>query len=165
MCNPLQFRFTTPMERALLICGILLSIVHGFMIPTLFFIFGMALQHFADHYNTNRYFYCISDENINCSIVQYCSTASNQTDCCMDDTAECITNHTLLDKLDIITVLCVAIAIVTLASSWIHASIFHYLGNNQMTRIRKKLFQALISQDIKWFDVNESKEITSRMIE
>ena len=165
MYDPLQFRFTTPMERALLICGVLLSIVHGFMIPVLFFVFGMALQHFGDHYNTYRYFDCINDENINCDLVQYCSTASNQTDCCMDDSVECITSHTLLDKLDIITVLCVPIAIVTLASSCIHASIFHYVGNNQMPRIRKKLFQSLVSQDIKWFDVNEPKEITSRMTE
>ena len=52
-----------------------------------------------------------------------------------------------------------------LANSWMHASIFHYVGSNQMLRIRKRLFQSLINEDIKWFDVNESKEITSRMIE
>ena len=153
------------MERALLICGFLLSIVHGCMIPVLFFVFGMALQHFGDHYNTYRYSHCIGDENINCSFVRYCSTVSNPTNCCLDDSIKCITNHSLLSKLDIITVLCIPIAIVTFASSWIHASIFHYVGSNQMPRIRKKLFQSLVSQDIKWFDVNESKEITSRMIE
>ena len=146
-------------------CGILLAVINGLMVPTVMVIFGMALQHFGDHYNTYRYFDCINDENSNCSLVQYCSTASNQTDCCIDDSIECITSHTLLNKLDIITVLCIPIAMVALASSWIHASIFHYVGNNQMLRIRRTLFRSLISQDIKWFDVNESKEITSRMTE
>ena len=145
--------------------GILLSALQALMVPALMLIFGMALQHFADHYNTYRYFHCIQDEDIKCSSVQHCSRASNETNCCLDDSNKCITGHVLLQKMDILTVLCIVIGIVMFASSWVHASIFHYVGNNQMLRIRKKLFESLVNHDIKWFDINESKEITSRMTE
>ena len=148
-----------------MICAILLSALHALMIPTLMVVLGKALQHFADHYNTAEYFNCIHDGHINCSSVQYCSTASNETDCCMSDAVKCVTNDLLLQRMDILTVLCIVIGIVMLASSWMHASIFHYVGSNQMLRIRKRLFQSLVNQDIKWFDVNKSKEITSRMTE
>ena len=148
-----------------MICAILLSAWNSLMIPTLMVVLGRALQHFADHYNTAEYFNCIHDGHINCSSVQYCSIASNETDCCISDSVKCVTNDLLLQRMDILTVLCILIGIVMLASSWIHASIFHYVGSNQMLRIRKRLFQSLINQDIKWFDVNESKEITSRMTE
>ena len=135
------------------------------MIPTLLVIFGIGLQYFGNHYNTYRHFHCINDRNVNCSLVQYCSQAGNRTDCCMDDSVECTTNHLLIQKLDIITVLCVPIAVVMFASSWIHASIFHHVGNNLIARIRRKLFQSLLYQDIKWFDVSDPKELTSRMTE
>ena len=148
-----------------MIIGIMLSTLHTLMFPVLMVVFGMALQHFADHYNTFRYFRCIQDEHINCSSVHHCSSASNETNCCLDDLNECISDHVLLQKMDILTVLCIAIGMVIFASSWVHAAIFHYVGNNQMLRIRKKLFQSLVNQDIKWFDLNQSKEITSRMIE
>ena len=160
-----QFKFSTSSERALMICAILLSAWNSLMIPILMVILGMALQHFADHYNTAEYFNCIHDGHINCSAVQYCPTTSNGTDCCMSDSAKCVTNDLLLQRMDILTVLCAVITIVMLASSWMHASIFHYTGSSQMLRIRKRLFQSLVNQDIKWFDVNDSKEITSRMIE
>ena len=148
-----------------MICAILLSAWNSLMIPTLMVILGMALQHFADHYNTAEYFSCIHAGHINCSAVHYCPITSNGTDCCMSNSAKCVTNDLLLQRMDILTVLCAVIAIVMLASSWIHASIFHYTGSNQMLRIRKRLFQSLVNQDIKWFDVNDSKEITSRMTE
>ena len=148
-----------------MICAILLAALSSLMIPTLMVILRMALRHFADHYNTAEYLSCIDDKQINCSSIHYCSTASNGTNCCMSDLVKCVTNDLLLQRMDILTVLCVVIGIVMLASSWMHASIFHYTGSNQMFRIRKRLFQSLVNQDIKWFDVNDSKEITSRMIE
>jgi len=147
-----------------MIVGILLSALHALLIPTLLLIFGMAIQHFGDHYNTFGYFHCIqSDDNITCSVVQLCSNVSNQRGCCMDDTFECINNNTLLEKLDVITVLCIITGVFLFIFSWIHASIFHYVGNNQMLRIRKQLFRSFVNQDITWFDLNESREITSRM--
>ena len=150
-----------------MICAILLATLSSLMTATLMVIFGMALQHFADHYNTAEYFNCIHAGHINCSAVQYCPTTSNGTNCCMSDIVKCVTNDLLLQRMhmDILTVLCAVIGIIMLASSWMHASIFHYTGSNQILRIRKRLFQSLVNQDIKWFDVNDSKEITSRMIE
>lgn len=143
----------------------MLSGIHALTIPTLLVIFGMGVQHFADHYNTLRYIRCINNEYIKCSVVEHCSTTSNQTDCCMNSMTECITNNSLLQKMNIITVYCIAIGIVLFATSWMHASIFRCIGNSQMMKIRKKLFRSLVNQDITWFDVNESKEITSRMTE
>lgn len=135
------------------------------MFPTLMVMFGLALEHFGDHYNTHRYFDCIQDERINCSSVQHCSTASNETDCCMDSSVKCVTNNSLLQRMDTITVLCIVIMVFTFITSWIHPSIWHYVGNNQILRIRQRLFQSLVNQDIKWFDINEPREITSRMTE
>ena len=148
-----------------MIAGILLATLHALLMPTLLVIFGIAIQYFSDHSNTFSYFHCIQSDNISCTVVQLCSNVSNQTSCCMDGSFQCINNHMLLEKLDIITVLCIITGVALFTFSWMHASIFHYTGNNQMLRIRKKLFSSLVNQDITWFDVNESREITSRMTE
>jgi len=39
------------------------------MMPSLLFVFGIAVQYFADHYHTGNYFNCLYKENINCSII------------------------------------------------------------------------------------------------
>ena len=94
-----------------MICPILLSALHALMIPTLMVLLGKALQHFADHYNTAEYFNCIHDGHINCSSVQYCSTASNETVCYMSDSVICVTNDLLLQRMDILTAHCIVIGI------------------------------------------------------
>jgi len=133
------------------------------MMPSLMFVFGIAVQYFADHYHIGKYFNCLYRENINCSIIIYCS--DNQTNCCLCNQFSCIDNDALLHNLDFITLYCIIIGIVVFFTGWAHAAIFRFIGDRQMLAIRKIVFRSIILQDIGWFDVNETSEITSRMTE
>lgn len=144
--------------------GLLMATVHAAAMPTLMFVFGIALKYFAGHYHTANYFKC-SHDIINCSIIARCSSADNQTGCCIYDQFSCVSNDTLLQNLDMITVCCIIILIVVFISGWVHAAIFRFTGEQQMVEIRKRLFKSIILQDIGWFDVVETSEITSKMTE
>lgn len=132
--------------------------------PALMFVFGIAVRYYAGHYHTDKFFHCVQD-NINCSDIIFCSNPSNETSCCFHDQFDCVTNNTLIHLLDQITLYCLTIAIVVFFSAWAHGAIFHYVGEKQMLEIRKRLFRSIIMQDIGWFDVVETAEITSKMTE
>ena len=144
--------------------GLLMATVNATAMPMLMFVFGIAVKYFAGHYHTVNYFKC-SQENVNCTNITHCSSVDNQTNCCIYDQFSCITNDTLLQHLDIITVWCIVILIVVFISGWAHAAIFRYTGEQQMLEIRKRLFRSIVLQDIAWFDVVETSEITSKMTE
>lgn len=163
----LQFRFTSPQDRVMIIIGLILATVHATAMPTLMFVFGIAVRLFADQYHTSNYFDCLHEEQrVNCSAILYCSDIGNQTDyCCLYDQFKCVGNDKLLENLDLITWYCVIITIVVFFSGWAHATIFHFIGDRQILEIRKILFRSIILQDMGWFDVVETSEITSRVTE
>lgn len=148
-----------------MIIGLLLATVHAAAMPVLLFVFGIAVEDYAGQYHTRRYFRCLNEPNINCSTVVYCSNADNETHCCIHDQFGCVSNDTLLHTLDFITLYCVIITIVVFFTGWGHTTIFHYIGDQQMLEIRKRLFRSIILQDVGWFDVTETAEITSNMTE
>lgn len=149
-----------------MLIGLLLAALHATAMPALMFVFGIAVDHFANHYHTGNYFNCLQEDVYNCNHnIIYCSNADNQTNCCIHDQFECVSNTTLLHKLDLITLYCVIITIVVFCSGWTHATIFHFIGDRQMIEIRRRLFRSIILQDIGWFDVVETSEITSKMTE
>lgn len=127
----------------MMIIGLLLATVHAHMMPALMFVFGSALRYFAGYYHTVRYFRCLHD-NVNCSIIMHCSAADNQTDCCLYDQFDCVNNGKLLHNLDLITVYCIIIGVIVFFTSWAHGAIFHYIGDQQMLEIRKRLFRSII---------------------
>ena len=145
--------------------GLLLATVHAAAMPALLFVFGNAVKHFAGHYHTRQYSRCLSEQNISCSMVVHCSNADNETQCCIHDQFNCVSNETLLHTLDFITLYCIIITIAVLFTGWGHTTIFHYIGDRQMLEIRKRLFRSIILQDVGWFDVTETAEITSKMTE
>ena len=131
-----------------MVIGLLLATVHATAMPVLMFVFGIAVKHFADHYHTSKHFRCLNDQNINCSMIVHCSNADNETNCCINDQFDYVSNDTLLQTLDFVTLYCVIITIVVFFSGWAHAGIFHYIGDQQMLEIRKRLFRSIILQDI-----------------
>ena len=106
-------------------------------------IFGVAIQHFGDHYNTNNIFHC--GEISNCSAMLYCSNVSDKSHCCLDDSFNCVIDASLLEQLDLVTLYCVIIGVVMFTSSWIHTSIFHYFGW-QILEIERDCFAPLLTR-------------------
>ena len=133
--------------------------------PVLLFVFRIAVKNFADNHHTSNYFRCLNEQNSNCSAAIYCSSADNNTNCCIYDQFDCVSNNALLHVLDFVTLYCIIIAVVVFFSGWGHSAIFHYIGDKQMFEIRKRLFRSIILQDVGWFDTNDTAEITSKMTE
>lgn len=148
----------------MMIIGLLLATIHATTMPALMFVFGIAVKYFAGHYHTDKYYKCLY-QNVTCSNVIHCSNPDNQTDCCLYDQFNCVSNDELLQNLDLITVYCIIIGIVVFFSGWAHAAIFHFIGDQQMLEIRKRLFRSIILQDIGWFDAIGTSAITSKMTE
>ncbi|XP_065884365.1 ATP-dependent translocase ABCB1-like isoform X2 [Dysidea avara] len=160
------FRFATPSDYTYLLIGLSLCIINGLAVPTLWVIFGFALDNFANHQISFDYFYCINQFTINCSNVFYCSAITNQTRCCFDDSSyECIETDQFLQNMDYLTIFIIVCGFAVFFFGTGHSIFYRYVGSRQVLEIRKKLFSSIIQQDMEWFDSIATEEITSRMTE
>ncbi|KAJ3261916.1 Multidrug resistance protein 1 [Chytriomyces hyalinus] len=55
------------------------------------------------------------------------------------------------------------IGFTVIASAWIQMSTFIWAGENQAKLMREKYLQAVLSQDMAWFDKTQTGEVTTRM--
>lgn len=49
--------------------------------------------------------------------------------------------------------------------SFINIYLFNYTSKNQIFRVRKKFFKSILHQDISWYDVINSGELSTRLTE
>uniref|UniRef100_A0A8C6YPP8 Phosphatidylcholine translocator ABCB4-like n=1 Tax=Nothoprocta perdicaria TaxID=30464 RepID=A0A8C6YPP8_NOTPE len=137
----LQFRYSSCMDKLLMILGTILAIAHGTSLPIGMIIFGDMTDSFVISANTT-----IPD---NFSAVNITSDFLTKLE---DD----MTRYAYYYS---------GIAAGVLIAAYVQTSFWTLAAGRQVKKIRKQFFHAIMRQEIGWFDVNDVGELNTRLID
>ena len=120
-----------------MLVGATSGLCHGATFVSFLIMFGTSIDEFVD--------YTVCRQNlINCSESE-----------AADD---------LIDKINypIIVYFCV-LGILAQGFAWLQITLFQFSSERQVRKIRRLFFHAVLRQEISWFDVHSSGELSSRL--
>ena len=123
-----------------MLIGAISGLCHGVTFILLFVAFGTALDEFVE--------YTVCRNNLaNCSESDLDAAADN-----------------LIDEINypIVVYLCV-LGILAQCFAWLQTMLFRFSSERQIKRIRILFFRSILRQEIGWFDVHLSGELSSRL--
>ncbi|XP_025895227.1 phosphatidylcholine translocator ABCB4-like isoform X2 [Nothoprocta perdicaria] len=135
------FRYSSCMDKLLMILGTILAIAHGTSLPIGMIIFGDMTDSFVISANTT-----IPD---NFSAVNITSDFLTKLE---DD----MTRYAYYYS---------GIAAGVLIAAYVQTSFWTLAAGRQVKKIRKQFFHAIMRQEIGWFDVNDVGELNTRLID
>lgn len=189
-----QFRFSSVMDKILLFIAIICAILHGAAFPIVMLIFGELTDTFIDHAvsaatvnpqnsglaNAVEAIFNLSNISVSLSV----NITNGIIDCDAQFNFEDVstTMHNIISKIygegrvcvdnarftDIIEIQCyifVGIAVATFITSGLQSLLFEVVAERQIYQIRKKFYQAILRQNIGWFDASPSGELSSHLSE
>uniref|UniRef100_A0A8C4JA74 Phosphatidylcholine translocator ABCB4-like n=1 Tax=Dromaius novaehollandiae TaxID=8790 RepID=A0A8C4JA74_DRONO len=137
----LQFRYSSWMDKLLMITGTVLAIAHGTSLPVVMIIFGDVTDSFVTSANTT-FLGNISSMNLSLDIP--------------DKLEEEMTRYAYYYS---------GIAAGVLLAAYVQTSFWTLAAGRQIKKIRKQFFHAIMRQEIGWFDVNDVGELNTRLID
>ncbi|KAM6421909.1 ATP-dependent translocase ABCB1 [Rhynochetos jubatus] len=142
MVSPLTlFRYSSWLDKLLMILGTLLAIAHGSSLPIAMIIFGDMTDSFVASGDSEL------PENI---------TATNSSADIFIQLEENMTRYAYY--------YC-AIAAGVLLAAYIQTSFWTIAAGRQIKKIRENFFHAIMRQEIGWFDVNDVGELNTRLLD
>ncbi|KFV81292.1 Multidrug resistance protein 1, partial [Struthio camelus australis] len=134
------FRYSSWMDKLLMIVGTVLAIAHGTSLPVVMIIFGDMTDSFVTSGNTTL------PENI---LVNFSSVILGKLE-------EDMTRYAYYYS---------GIAAGVLLAAYIQTSFWTLAAGRQIKKIREQFFHAIMRQEIGWFDVNDVGELNTRLID
>lgn len=178
----------------MLFIGIVCAILHGAAFPVVMLIFGELTDAFIDHavsaatvdpqnsgiansleaiFNLSNISFSLS-VNITNGIID-CDAQFNFKDVSttMDDIIPriygegrmCVDNAGFTHTIEIQCYIFIGIAVATFVISGLQSLLFELVAGRQIYQIREKFYQAILRQNIGWFDASPSGELSSRLSE
>uniref|UniRef100_A0A8C4JDL3 Phosphatidylcholine translocator ABCB4-like n=1 Tax=Dromaius novaehollandiae TaxID=8790 RepID=A0A8C4JDL3_DRONO len=135
------FRYSSWMDKLLMITGTVLAIAHGTSLPVVMIIFGDVTDSFVTSANTT-FLGNISSMNLSLDIP--------------DKLEEEMTRYAYYYS---------GIAAGVLLAAYVQTSFWTLAAGRQIKKIRKQFFHAIMRQEIGWFDVNDVGELNTRLID
>ncbi|XP_030843468.1 ATP-dependent translocase ABCB1-like [Strongylocentrotus purpuratus] len=132
------FRYATSLDGFLMLIGSLAAIVHGCAWPVLNIVFGELIDSFTDF-------------------------AKNDTNATTSPTASSNPTQDFDDQMQLYAVIFSLIGVATVCFAYLQNSLWTLACERQIYKIRKAFFDAILYQEIAWFDVHKSGELTSRL--
>ncbi|XP_063965533.1 ATP-dependent translocase ABCB1-like [Lytechinus pictus] len=133
------FRYATSLDGFLMLIGSVAAIVHGCAWPVLNIIFGELIDSFTD----------------------FAKNGTNATT--TSPTASSNPAKDFDDQMQQYAVIFSLIGVATVCFAYIQNSMWTLACERQIYKIRKAFFDAILYQEIAWFDVHKSGELTSRL--
>uniref|UniRef100_A0A8C5FWE2 ATP-binding cassette, sub-family B (MDR/TAP), member 4 n=1 Tax=Gadus morhua TaxID=8049 RepID=A0A8C5FWE2_GADMO len=136
MVGPIElFRFADGLDITLIVVGTLMSMVNGVVLPLMFMVFGDLTDSFVNH-------------------------ASNMT----SDISS--TEHIIYTVQNIYYAINYSImGVIVLVAAYMQVAFWTLAAGRQAKRLRTLFFHRIMRQDIGWFDVNETGELNTRLID
>ncbi|XP_065886381.1 ATP-dependent translocase ABCB1-like isoform X2 [Dysidea avara] len=136
--GPLElFRYATKLDYMMMLVGAISGVCHGATLVVFLFVFGLTIDEFVD----------------------YTVCRQNLTNCSESEAAD-----DLIDEINypIIVYFCV-MGILAQGFAWLQITLFQFSSERQVRKIRRLFFHAVLRQEISWFDVHSSGELSSRL--
>ena len=156
--------------------GSIAAILHGACLPGLMLIFGDLTTAFINQAST-RVFANLTDGIVNCSASNFppipnCSlnvtpatTYAEILQGCISGQTECLTNDDFLERINTQVYIFLGIAAGVFIAATFQIMLYQLAAERQVYKIRLLFYRAILRQNIGWFDINPSVDISSRLIE
>ncbi|GIY55270.1 ATP-dependent translocase ABCB1 [Caerostris extrusa] len=134
------FRYSSSIDKVLMLIACIIAIISGGAMPLIMVLFGGILDNFVDHHRLQQNLTALSVNN-----------------------ATSFSNEVFLDD---VAMLCLYICIIGCAVfcfNYIVVSFFSMAAANQAFKIRCMFMQAVLRQNIGWFDTNQTGDFASRL--
>ncbi|XP_051171698.1 ATP-dependent translocase ABCB1 [Leptopilina boulardi] len=138
------FRYATKWETFLMIIGIICSIGSGLCVPSNIFIFGDLVGSMVKAEMMKE----IIEIGIN--------GTTNATENMMNSIMDTVTKFAMGNSI---------IGLVMLIFTYISVMLFNYTSQKQTFRVRTTYLRSILHQDISWYDVMQSGDVSSRLTE
>ena len=102
---------------------------------------------------------------VNCSAVVFGITFEDILHFCYSSTADCLDNDSFLRMINTQTYTFIGIGVGAFVASYFQILFFQRVCEHQIHKIRLLVFQAILRQNIGWFDTNPSGELSSKLTE
>ena len=102
---------------------------------------------------------------VNCSAAAFGATFEDILHLCYSSTADCLDNDAFLRMINTQTYTFIGIGVGAFIASYFQILFFQRSCEHQVHKIRLLLFQAILRQNVGWFDTNPSGELSSRLTE
>ncbi|XP_067366383.1 ATP-binding cassette, sub-family B (MDR/TAP), member 4 isoform X1 [Channa argus] len=142
MVGPLAvFRFADSFDTVMIFVGALMSMLNGVVLPLMCIVFGDMTDSFVND---------AMIPNISASYPNFTYIPKNST---------------LQQDMNLYAIYYSIMGGVVLVAAYLQVSLWTIAAGRQVKRIRKLFFHRIMQQDIGWFDVNETGELNTRLIE
>nr|XP_019948186.1 PREDICTED: multidrug resistance protein 1 [Paralichthys olivaceus] len=144
MVGPIAvFRFADSLDIFMILCGTVMAMANGVVLPLMFIVFGDMTDSMVN-FPSGGY------ENITATFPNF--TIIQQ-------------NNTLQEDMNVYAIYYSIMGATVLVAAYLQVSLWTMAAGRQVKRIRKLFFHRIMQQDIGWFDVNETGELNTRLID
>ena len=150
-------------------CG---AIAHGVALPLLMLYFGQLTNTLINQFATAALIANLSSTvGVDCGMPADCAIPfpnCNFTSPAMffvNSTFNCLLNDGFLRQINTQILIFVGIGVGVFIVAYFQISLFETAANRQVHKIRLRFYQAILRQEIGWFDANPSGELSSRLSE
>ena len=179
----MQFRYATSFDYILILLGTIAAIAHGTALPLLLLYFGDLTNIFISQSATlaaidflKQFMPNLTDVNCNSTfnasvppltLFNFSDTAVTITDIVQLNFTQgmCLLNADFIREIDKQTFAFLGIGAAVLILAYIQISFFQTSAERQVYKIRLRYYRAVLRQDIAWFDVNPTGEVSTRLSE
>nr|XP_057939637.1 ATP-dependent translocase ABCB1-like isoform X2 [Doryrhamphus excisus] len=140
------FKFADWKDVVLMVFGTLMSVAHGSIMPLMSIVFGEMTDGFTQH-------------------LLHQNNASDASDISDANSTFMILNNTFQEEMTTLAVCYSVMGAFVLVAAYMQVAFFTLSAGRQVLRIRKRFFHSVMRQDIGWFDVNDTGELNTRLIE
>ena len=186
----LQLRYATAFDWLLMLLGTISAVAHGTAFPGAMLVFGDITNAFVNHEasrtlaNDNSVsltlqnstvvainFQNLTGGNVDCSVsytiedLQLSFTLGDVLTMIFGNEARCLDDDAFISDINRFIYIFLGIAGGAFLAGWVQVWLFQMTAERQVRRIRLSYYRAILRQDISWFDVNSSGELSNRLTE
>ena len=114
-----------------------------------------------DQFNTSR---PASPLTLNVDLVN-CNIFQSILEAVFGMSADCVNDDDFISSINIFCYYFVGLAVAALLIGYFMEAVFQVTAERQIYKMRLAYYRAVLRQDIAWFDVNASGEVSSRLVE
>ena len=179
----MQFRYATCFDYILILLGTIAALAHGTALPLLLLFFGDLTNIFFSQSATlttidllEQFMPNLTDIDCNStfnasvpplSFFNFSDTVVTITDIIQLNFTQgmCLLNADFIREIDKQTFAFLGIGAAVFILAYIQISFFQTAAERQVYKIRLRYYRAVLRQDIAWFDVNPTGEVSTRLSE
>ena len=161
--SPLQFHFTTAFDCLIMVIGSLGAIAHGTALPLLILFFGDFTNLLINQAVT--YSICENVSDCNISLISFNCNFTDSLPQFTNTSFYCLLDDQFLSEVNKLVLIYTGLGVGLIIVTYFQVSMFKMAAERQGHKIRLLFYQSILQQEIGWFDVNLSGELSSRLSE